>query len=87
MSSNYIIASDVSTVANLNTAIIAADGETTAGVYEIDLANGANIELTQALEAINLATGVALDIEGDGATLDGKNETTGVSDNQRGLFV
>jgi hypothetical protein len=87
MSPNDVIASNVSTVADLNVAIIAADGETTAGVYEIDLASGADIELTQALEAINLATGVTLDIEGDGATLDGKNETTGVSDNQRGLFV
>jgi hypothetical protein len=84
--SNVIIASSVATLAELNAAIVTADHETTAGGYEIDLASGANIELTSALEAINLKSGVTLAIEGDGATLNGAN-SQGVSDNQRGLFV
>ena len=83
-----IIAADVSTIAELNAAIITADGEATGeGSFEIDLKAGADIELTNALEAINLKAGVTLDIEGDGATLDGWNETTHSSYSERGLFV
>ncbi|HZL01146.1 MAG TPA: hypothetical protein VFC47_14750, partial [Caulobacteraceae bacterium] len=64
----------------LNIAILAADTATPgSGGYEIDLAG--TITLTGALEAINLPTGVTLDIEGDNAILDGG--TSG----QRGLFV
>jgi hypothetical protein len=76
----------ITTVDELNDVLVQAAGKSS-GNYEIDLAAGANIELTSELEAINLQPGVTLDIEGNGATLDGKNETTGVSDNQRGLFV
>jgi hypothetical protein len=57
------------------------------GAYEIDLATSASIGLSSALEAINLNSGVSLTINGNQATLDGKNETTGQSYNQRGLFV
>ena len=54
---------------------MSAAGLTKAGVYTIDIAAGANIELTSALEAINLKSGVTLDIDGlgAGATLDGAN--------------
>ena len=48
------------------------------GNYEIDLAG--NIALTSALEAVNLASGVALDIVGGGFAINGEND-------QRGLFV
>jgi len=89
MSNTILIPADgqpVTTVDELNDVLVQAAGKT-AGAYEIDLAAGANIELTTELKAINLQAGVTLDIKGNGATLDGKNETTGVSDNQRGLFV
>ena len=90
MSSNIpLIPADgqpITTVDELNDVLVQA-AQQTSGNYEIDLAAGANIELTTELKAINLQSGVTLDIEGNGATLDGKNETTGVSDNQRGLFV
>jgi len=84
--SSDVLATSVSTLSALNAAIAAADQATTAGSYEIDLAAGANIELTGALNAINLHAGVTLDIEGEGATLNGAN-AQGVSDHQRGLFV
>jgi hypothetical protein len=90
MSSNIpLIPADgqpITTVDELNEVLVQAAGKSS-GNYEIDLAAGANIELTTELKAINLQPGVTLDIKGNGATLDGKNETTGVSDNQRGLFV
>ena len=78
----------VGSEALLNQAILAVDSAAAAGAYTIDIAAGANIELTSALEAINLKSGVALDIEGlgAGATLDGANASD-VSDDQRGLFV
>ena len=83
-----IIASDVSTIADLNTAIQLADSEGASGTpYEIDLASGSDIELSAALDAINLKAGVTLDIVGNGATLDGENETNHQSYGQRGLFV
>jgi hypothetical protein len=79
--SNDVIASNISTIAGLNAAIVTADGEgASATPYEIDLAPGANIALTSQLQAINLQTGVTLDIAGDGATLNGETD-------QRGLFV
>src|ERR1700761_8274241 len=81
------LATNVTTVAALDTAIALANTETTAGTYVIDLGTNASIALTQALTAINLHSNVTLDIEGDGATLDGKNESTGQSFNQQGLFV
>jgi hypothetical protein len=69
----------VATIAELNAAIVQADGEAAgSGRYTIDLA--ANISLSTALEAINLKSGVTLDIEGGGYALNGG----GV---QRGLFV
>jgi hypothetical protein len=82
--SNTVIASNVSTIAELNAAIDNTDGE---GAFEIDLKSAADIGLTTALEAINLKSGVTLDIEGDGAILDGENETTPTSYDARGLFV
>ena len=86
--SNDVIASNISTIAALNAAIDAAANEgASATPYEIDLAAGADIGLSQALEAINLKSGVTLDIVGNGATLDGENKSTGASYNQRGLFV
>ena len=76
-----IIASNISTIAALDAAITTADGEgASATPYEIVLQSGADIQLTQALEAINLKSGVSLNIVGIGATLDGLG-------NQRGLFV
>jgi hypothetical protein len=69
-------------VADLNNVIAQAAAETSPGVYEIDI--GADITLTGAtldeLAAINLKSGVTLDIVGQGHTLDGGNM-------QRGLFV
>jgi hypothetical protein len=70
--------SAVTTEAELNAAIVQAAGETAGGTYEIDLGN--NITLTSALEAINVAAGVTVEIFGNGHTLDG-------GDSQRGLFV
>ena len=71
----------ITDVAELNAAIEAADGEAaSSGAYEIDLAANTPIDLTQALEAINLKSGVTLDIVGNGATLNGQGD-------QRGLFV
>jgi hypothetical protein len=70
----------ITTIAELNNVIVQADnagrgaaGDLPAGAYEIDLGADANIALTSALEAINLASGVTLDIEGDRATLDRAN--------------
>jgi hypothetical protein len=69
----------VSTVAQLNAAIASAATVTTAGTITISLSG--NIALgTTALEAINLHSGVVLDIEGNGHTLDGGKS-------ERGLFV
>jgi hypothetical protein len=79
----------VTTEAELNTAIETADNPNAASgtTFEIDLGAGADIELSSALESINLASGVTLDIVGNGATLDGKNESTGASYDERGFFV
>ena len=69
----------VSTIAELNAAILAADSTFTPGTVTIGL--GADIALGgTALLAVNLVAGVTLDIIGNGHTLDG-----GGSD--RGLFV
>ncbi len=69
----------VSTLADLNAAIVAADGVTAPGTVTIEL--GADITLSSvALEALNLAPGVTLDLVGQGHTLDGGGL-------QRGLFV
>jgi hypothetical protein len=81
-----IINSDVATAAALNAAILTADGETS-GAYEIDLAS-TTISLdpgavATALKAINLKSGVTLDIKGaanGGSILDGAGL-------ERGLFV
>ena len=76
----------IATIVELNNVIEQADnagrgaaGDKPAGAYEIDLGADANIALTSALEAINLASGVTLDIEGDRATLDRAN-SQGVAD-------
>ena len=69
----------VTTEKQLNDAIVQAHNEAAnSGPFEIDL--GGNISLTTGLEAINLQSGVTLDIEGNGHTLDGGGT-------QRGLFV
>ena len=69
----------IATVAELNDVLVQSAGETS-GTFEIDLTLNADIALTTALDAINLHSGVTLDIEGNGATLDGRNST-------RGLFI
>ena len=69
----------VGTIADLNLAITAANGETTAGIYEIDINSTIALGATP-LDIINLASGVTLDIVGNGNTLDGGG-------GQRGLFV
>src|SRR5271168_3440096 len=73
--------STITTVADLDNVIAQANTKTS-GAYVIELSDGANtsIALTQALTAISLHSGVTLDIEGNGATLNGENA-------QQGLFV
>jgi hypothetical protein len=75
------ITADISTIAQLNAAIAAADSlAANSGNVTIDLAN-VDIALgSTALDAINLAAGNTLDIDGNGGTLDGSNA-------QSGLFV
>ena len=69
----------VTTQAQLNAAILQADNAAAgSGLQTIVL--GGNVTLTTALKAINLKSGVTLDIVGDGHTLDGGGT-------QRGLFV
>jgi hypothetical protein len=72
---------DVSTLAELNSAIEAVDAAAAgSGAQTIDIASG-TISVTSALEAINLNTGVSLTIDGaSGAVLDGGGT-------QRGFFV
>ena len=68
----------VTTYAQLNAAIAAADAEATnGGAYEIDLGNA--ITLSGALTAISLANGVSLDIEGRGFALDGGGAWRGLT--------
>jgi len=76
-----IIASGISTAAELNLAIEAADTQVAnGGTYEIDLTGSGTITFgTTALEAINLNAGNVLVIQGDNATIDGGGT-------QRGLF-
>ncbi len=62
------------------TSIAQANAETASGTYVINLGTNATIALTQALTEISLHSGVTLDIEGNGATINGES-------NQRGLFV
>src|ERR1700676_628420 len=69
----------VTSIAQLNAAIVAADGVSAAGTVTITLGNNISLGAT-ALEAINLQSGVTLVIEGDGHTLSG-------SGTQRGFFV
>ena len=69
----------ISTEAALNAAIRQADAmPANTGVVELDL--GADVALASPLEAINLKSGVTLDFEGHGYSLDGENA-------ERGLFV
>ncbi|MBS0641960.1 MAG: autotransporter-associated beta strand repeat-containing protein, partial [Proteobacteria bacterium] len=79
----YINKMTVSTEAELNAAIRAADlnsALTTGAQFEIDIAAGATITLTHALTAINIAAGDTLTINGQGATIDGQHA-------HEGLFV
>ncbi len=69
----------ISTVADLDAAIVAAAGvAANSGALAIDIASGADFKLTQALEAINLQAGNTLDIEANGATIDGQNTYNGL---------
>ncbi len=78
---------NITTIAQLNNAIEAADNELGNGyTFGISLANYATIDLTTALEAINVGPSTVVDIEGNGGTLDGASPT-GASYDQRGLFV
>src|SRR3954470_17763942 len=70
----------VNNIAELNAAILAADAETEAGsIYTIGLLADINLGTTP-LWAINLHSGVTLNINGAAHTLDGGGT-------QRGLFV
>ena len=74
-----LVTTQVMSEADLNAAIAAADSAAAnSGALEIDL--GGNIALSSALNAINLKSGVTLDIEGGNFALDGGGA-------QRGLFV
>jgi hypothetical protein len=73
-----ILGSNITTVAQLDAALAQANAETTAGAYEIDLGANATIALTQALTAISLHSGVTLDIEGNGATINGESAQQGL---------
>jgi hypothetical protein len=82
---------NVDTIAKLNAVIEAIDAlsQAATGVgdhYVINLKANATFYVTAELEAINLRGADTLDIEGDGATLDGAGPS-GDSYNQRGLFV
>ena len=73
------MATTVSNIDDLNTAIYAATFAGSPGTITISL--GADIALSgTALEAFNLAPGVTVDLVGNGHTLDGGGS-------QRGLFV
>ncbi len=88
MANTELVPSDgqpITTLAELNNVIEQADaagtgaaGALPAGAYEIDLAG--SIALTGALEALNLQSGVTLEINGAGFDINGESS-------QRGLFV
>jgi hypothetical protein len=59
----------VSSFGSLSAAVEAIDAESTPGTYTIDVTG--NISLSGALPEISLASGVTLDIVGNGFTLDG----------------
>jgi hypothetical protein len=84
-----IIAFGISTVAELNLAIEAADTQVAnGGTFEIGLASSGTISLgTTALEAINLNAGNVLVIEGDNATIDGGGTQRGLFDYAGSLVV
>ena len=76
--------STVSTVAGLNAAIEAADAlSTNAGVYTITLSSNISLNGTE-LEAINLKTGVTLDMVGSNGASSYALDGAGID---RGLFV
>jgi hypothetical protein len=67
----------VTTEAELNAALAEAGGEAAgSGAYKIDL--GANISLTAAMAAIDLRSGVTLNIAGGGYALNGKGSQQGL---------
>ncbi|HTW25886.1 MAG TPA: Hint domain-containing protein, partial [Acetobacteraceae bacterium] len=66
----------VTTESDLNTAIAYVDGLTTAGSYTITL--GADITESVALDALNLAAGVNVTIDGAGFTLNGAGTHRGL---------
>ena len=69
---------------NSNALIVAADSAAS-GSFEIDFSG--DIAVSSSLEAINLESGVTLKIDGEGLALDGKDDSTSASYDQRGLFV
>ena len=80
MSNTVLIPGDgqpITTVDELNDVLVQAAGKSS-GHYEIDLGANVDIALTSAIAAINLQAGVTLDIEGNGATLDGQHSTQGL---------
>ena len=81
--------STITTIADLNNVIEQADNPnaTSGTTFEIDLGTNAPIALTSALDAINLAAGVTLDIEGDPTGAAGVFATLNGGGDQRGLFV
>ena len=88
MSSSFsspTVIDSVASLQQLNTAISEV-GQAASGSFVIDLAKGASIDLTSAINAIALNAGVQLTINGNGATLDGA-DASGHSFGQRGLFV
>src|SRR5262249_18079029 len=70
-------ASTITTVADLDNVIAQANTKT-GGAFVIDLGADASIALTQALTEIDLHSGVTLDIEGNGATINGENAQQGL---------
>jgi Hint domain len=80
LSSTLDGSSTITNIADLDNVIAQANAETASGTYVINLGTNATIALTQALTEISLHSGVTLDIEGHGATINGES-------NQRGLFV
>src|ERR1700722_15910515 len=78
-SSTLDAAGTITSIADLDNVIAQANSKGS-GSYEIDLGTNASIALTQALTAIKLQGTVTLDIEGNGATLNGEG-------GERGLFV
>ena len=74
-----VYAASAANINQLNALIVAAESSTSGATFQINISG--DLAVSSALEAINLKSGVTLDIDGsNGATLDGGSS-------QRGLFV